>query len=69
MLDGISADQLRIGDIITGRTDITGEEVNELFRGAQTKTAQFACERGIIDDIREFDLPSGAPVISFVFQR
>ncbi len=69
MLDGISADQLRIGDIITERTDITGEEVNELFRGAQTKTAQFACERGIIDDIREFGLPSGAPVISFVFQR
>ena len=69
MLDAISADQKRIGRIISGRTKITQEETKGLFMEAQTKTAEFARERGIVDDIREFKLPSGAPVISFVFQR
>lgn len=69
MLDGLEADQRRIGGIISERTSILTDEVQELFRGAQTKTAEFARQRGIIDDIREFDLPEGASVVSFVFQR
>ena len=69
MLDGISADQRRIGDIITERTGIPKEEVDGFFREAQTKTAEFARNRGIVEDIREFNLPAGAPVFSFVFQR
>ena len=32
MLDGISADQKRIGSIISEHTDISGNEVGELFR-------------------------------------
>jgi ATP-dependent Clp protease, protease subunit len=69
MLDGITSDQRRIGSIITDRTTITQDEVEGLFREAQTKTAEFARERGIVDEIREFQLPAGAPIISFVFKR
>ncbi len=69
MLDGISADQRRIGDIITERTGIPQNEVDGFFREAQTKTAEFACDRGIVNDIREFNLPGGVPVFSFVFKR
>lgn len=69
MLDGIGNDQRRIGSIITDRTNITQDEVEGLFREAQTKTAEFARERGIVHEIREFQLPGGAPVISFVFKR
>ena len=69
MLDGLSADQKLIGSIISGRTKITQEETEGFFMEGQTKTAEFARERGIVDDIREFKLPSGAPVLSFVFQR
>jgi hypothetical protein len=69
MLDGIGNDQKRIGSIITERTSIPQNEVEVLFREAQTKTAEFARDRGIIHEIREFQLPAGAPVISFVFQR
>lgn len=69
MLNGIGNDQRRIGSIITDRTNIPQDEVEGLFREAQTKTAEFARERGIVHEIREFQLPGGAPVISFVFQR
>lgn len=69
MLGGIESDQRRIGDIIAERTTLTEDEVKGLFREAQTKTAEFARERGIVHDIREFEVPAGAPVISFVFQR
>lgn len=69
MLDGVGADQERIGSIISEHTGIPKDDVDEFFREAQTKTAKFALERGIINDIREFSLPSGTPVLSFVFQR
>ena len=69
MLNGIGADQQRIGNIIADRTNIPQDEAEEFFREAQTKTAEFARERGIIDEVREFVLPIGAPVISFVFKR
>lgn len=69
MLDSVRSDQHRIGSIISERTDIPKQELGGLFREAQTKTAEFARDRGMIHEIREFNLPSGAPVISFVFQR
>ena len=69
MLDSLGSDQLRIGTIIAERTTITQDEVQGLFREAQTQTAEFARERGIVHEIREFQLPRGAPVISFVFKR
>ena len=69
MLDGLGADQKRIGNIIADRTSILQDEAEGLFREAQTKSAEFARERGIIHEVREFDLPSSTPVISFVFKR
>ena len=69
MLDGVTSDQNRIGTIIAERTSIAQDEIKGLFREAQTKTAEFARERGIVHEIREFQLPAGAPVISFVFKR
>ena len=69
MLDGIGADQRRIGQIIAEQTGIAQDEAEGLFREAQTKTAEFARDRGIVHDIRDFELPDGAPVLSFVFKR
>ena len=69
MLDGIGNDQRRIASIIAERTAIDEDEAAGFFREAQTHTAEYAKERGIVNDIREFKLPDGAPVISFVFKR
>ena len=68
-LEGILADQKRIGGIIVDRTSIPQDEVEGFFREAKTLTAELARERGIIHDIAEFNLPPNAPVVTFVFRR
>ena len=69
MLNGLTADQRRMANIIAERTSISQDEAEGFFRELQTKTAEFASDRGMINEIREFEFPSGAPVISFVFER
>ena len=68
-LDSILVDQLRMGSIITERSGIRGEEVTELFRAQRTVDALWAKEKGIIEDIRNLNIPFGSPVVSLVFQR
>ena len=68
-LGSILADQKRIGSIIQERTKLTAEQVEGLFREAQTKDAAFAASTGIVDEIRDINIPAGSPIMSFVFQR
>ena len=68
-LDSILVDQSRMGSIITERSGIGVDEVKELFRTQRTVDALWAKEKGIIEDIRNLNIPSGSPVVSLVFQR
>lgn len=68
-LGGISADQKRIGQIMTERTSLDSDEVSRLFLEAVTKDPEFAVKRGIIHEIREVEIPRGAPIQQLVFQR
>lgn len=68
-LDSIQADQDRIGSVIVDRTEITDDEVRELFLEARTRDPDYAMERGIIHDVREVNVPRGAPVHQLVFER
>ena len=68
-LDGILSDQARIGSIIRERTKLSKEQVESFFREAQTKDATFAASCGIVDEVRDVQIPAGAPIISLVFQR
>lgn len=68
-LDSILADQKRIGSIIQERTQLTAEQVEALFREAQTKDAAYAASTGIVHEIRDVDIPAGSTIISLVFQR
>jgi hypothetical protein len=68
-LNGILADQKRIGDIITERTKITEEQVGGLFSEAQTKDAAYAVGVGIVDEVRNIEIPKGCTVHSLVFKR
>lgn len=65
-LDGILADQKRIGDIILQMTKITDRKVRELFREARTKDANYALKCGIISEISDVSIPSGMPIITVV---
>jgi ATP-dependent protease ClpP protease subunit len=68
-LEGILADQTRIGAIIQERTQLTAEQVEGLFREAQTKDAAYAASTGIVDEVRDLQIPQGATIVSLVFQR
>lgn len=68
-LDGLLNDQDRIGKIIAKHTNIAALEIEKLFREAQTKDVQFAIDKGIIDDVRDVQIPAGSPIISLVFKR
>jgi ATP-dependent protease ClpP protease subunit len=68
-LDGVLSDQARIGAIIKERTRLAEYEIKKLFLEAQTKDAAFAVGNGIIDEVREVQIPQGVPVYSLVFQR
>ena len=65
-LDGLIADQVRIGQIIVDRTTINAREARKLFREARTKNADEALARGIVHEIAQLSIPRGAPIISLV---
>lgn len=68
-LDAIIADQKRIGSILEERTQLAKEEIGRLFLEATTKDAAYAAGVGIIDEIRDVNIPPGSPIMSLVFQR
>lgn len=68
-LDSLLSDQKRIGAIICKHTKIKADESGQLFREAQTKDVGFAVSKGIIDEIKDVQIPSGTPVFPLVFQR
>jgi len=68
-LDGILQDQLRIGEVIRQNSKLDTREIEDLFREARTKDADYAKSVGIIHDIRDVNIPSGSPIVSLVFQR
>jgi ATP-dependent Clp protease, protease subunit len=68
-LTNILTDQQRIGSIITERTKITEEQAAGLFTEAQTKDAAYAVGSGIVDEIRDIQIPAGCPTYALVFKR
>ena len=68
-LDSLLSDQRRIGNIIAGRTRLPADDVEKLFFEAQTKDAAFAAGCGIVDEIRDVQVPAGNPIVSLVFKR
>jgi ATP-dependent protease ClpP protease subunit len=68
-LAGVAADEKRIGSIIEQRTKLDHRQVVALFREQRTKDATYAVGAGIVDEIRDVQIPVGGPVISLVFNR
>ena len=68
-LSSIEADQLRIGSILEQRTKLTGDRIRAFFREAHTMNVAEAVSLGVVDEIRDVEIPAGSPVISLVFKR
>jgi len=68
-LASLHAEQKRIGDVIAETTGIIPDEVSKLFLEQQTKDSAFAVSKRIVHEVREIQVPAGAPIVSLVFQR
>jgi ATP-dependent protease ClpP protease subunit len=68
-LDSIHVEHNRIGSVIEERTNLERQAIAKLFLEAQTKDATFALGCGIVKEIKDVNVPSGATVIPLVFQR
>ena len=68
-LDSLLSDQNRIGAIMRERTNLDNPSTEEIFREARTVDATNAVSMGIIDEVREVQIPKGTPIYSLVFQR
>ncbi len=68
-LDGLLADQRKIGAVIADQTSLKREEIEGLFREASTKDTEFAMRNGIVQAVKDVSIPLGAPVIQLVFKR
>jgi ATP-dependent Clp protease protease subunit len=68
-LSNILNDQKRIGSIIQERTTLSPKQVRAMFREARTVDSAFAAGCGIVNEIRDIQVPAGCPVFQLVFQR
>jgi ATP-dependent Clp protease protease subunit len=69
LLGNILTEQGKIAAVVEKRTKLTERQVKALFTKAQTKDTAFAIGAGIIDEIRDVQIPPGSPVVSLIFQR
>jgi ATP-dependent Clp protease protease subunit len=68
-LASVTADQKRIGSILSERSNLTSEQIESLFLESQTKDAAYAVGCGIVHEVRDVQIPRGAPIFSLVFKR
>ena len=67
-LDSIKADQRKIGAIIAEHTNLTPDEVADLFLEAKTRDPDDALKNGIVQKICNVDVPPGTRVQQLVFK-
>ena len=58
-----------MADIIAAKSNLDQDAIADLFREQTTLDATRAKDNGIVEDVRNFEVPPGAPVVSLVFQR
>lgn len=68
-LAGLRNDQQLISDIMRKRARITAKKAHELFLQAAFVLPEEARRLGIVDEIRDINVPKGATFIQLVFQR
>ncbi|MEM7412928.1 MAG: ATP-dependent Clp protease proteolytic subunit [Myxococcota bacterium] len=68
-LDALQADERKIASIISDRTEMTDDQVEESFLNQVTRDPDFAKSNGIVHEVRDLDIPKGAPIYQLVFQR
>lgn len=68
-LANVQNDQTLIADVIVRHTNITKEQVRDLFLNAAFVAAPDAQHRGIVDEVRDISLPKEWPFLQLVFGK
>lgn len=68
-LASILSDQKKIGSIIQDRTTLPLRRIRSMFRETRTIDAATAVGAGIVHEVRDVQIPAGAPVFQLVFKR
>lgn len=64
-LSSLDASETKIRGIITERTGLTQEEVKGLFIQGASRDPSFALSKGIVNEIKNPEIPKGAQILSF----
>lgn len=67
-MDSVETDQRKVAAILAERTRIPKEEIDALFREAVRRDPDYALEAGIIDEVREFEVPRGARIVQLDYR-
>jgi ATP-dependent Clp protease, protease subunit len=62
-LDTIKTEHRKLSAIIASRSTLPQNEAEDLFAKQETKDAAYARSKGIIDDIRDVNIPAGTPYV------
>lgn len=66
-LSNIENDQTLIAGILAKHTTLTKSEIRKLFTEAAFLPAAKAKESGIVDEVGDFNLPKGIPILPLIF--
>jgi ATP-dependent Clp protease protease subunit len=58
IISKISKDEAKIAEIIASRSNIETKEIKKLFVRGESKDANFALTKGIVHEIKSFEIPS-----------
>lgn len=67
-LDAVQAEHKRMSELISARTHLSMEECQELFKEQRMRDALWAKTKGLIREVRDFELPAGRNVLLLVHQ-
>lgn len=65
ILSNLDSSESKISGIITERTNLTAEEVRALFSQGESKNAEFALSKGVVNEVKNPVVPKGVNILSF----
>ena len=68
-LSGLDADNKRIAEVVSSRTNIDAQKIRRWQGVGRTVDAEFAKEHGLVHDIKEVSIPQGVQVFQLVFNK
>jgi len=65
ILSSLNLSESKVAGIITQRTQLTSIEIGELFAKGESKDAAFALSKGMVNEIKNPEIPEGTNILSF----